>query len=125
MKSLVLALITAVSVTALAGEVIHVDASQAAKLIQHDKSIIVLDVRTADEFEEGHIANAKNIDFQEETFVGLVGKLDKNKPYLIHCAAGGRSTAALDVFEKLGFAKVHHLDGGLKAWVKAGQPVTK
>ncbi|MBL9114696.1 MAG: rhodanese-like domain-containing protein [Verrucomicrobiaceae bacterium] len=125
MKTFLFALFTVITASASAGDVIHVDANQAATLLEDNKSVIVLDVRTSDEFEEGHIANAKNIDFQEDTFEGLVGKLDKSKPYLVHCAAGGRSTAALDIFDKLGFTKVHHLDGGIKAWIKAGKPVAK
>jgi len=103
--------------------VTHVDAAAAEKLVNESK-VTVLDVRTADEYKEGHIAGAKNIDFTENNFATLVKELDKEKPLLVHCAGGGRSTKSLKILEKEGFKKVYHLDGGLKGWVKDGKPVT-
>ena len=85
----------------------------------------MLDVRTPDEYKGGHIAGAKNIDFTENSFEGEVARLDKSKPYLVHCASGHRSTNSLATFKKLGFQSVYHLDGGLKAWEAAGKPVEK
>jgi rhodanese-related sulfurtransferase len=87
--------------------------------------VVVLDVRTADEYNGGHIAGAKNIDFTENDFAEKAGKLDKSKPYLVHCASGRRSTASLEVLQKLGFKSIYHLDGGFKGWEKAGKPVEK
>ena len=105
-------------------QVEHVDADGAAKLIA-DKKAVVLDVRTPKEYEAGHIAGAKLIDFNAADFAKKLGELDKNKTYLVHCAAGGRSTKSLEVFKKLEFKSVVHLDGGFKAWEKAGKPVEK
>lgn len=106
-------------------EVRHVDAKGAKKLLAKDKTVTVLDVRTPSEFGDGHIESAKNIDFNTPGFETEVGKLDRDKTYLVHCAAGGRSTRSLKVFERLGFKKIVHLDGGINAWTKEGQPVTK
>lgn len=105
-------------------DVTHVDAAGAEKLVKEGK-VAVLDVRTPDEYKEGHIANATNIDFTENDFAEKAGKLDKSKPYLVHCAGGGRSTSSLDILQKLGFQHIYHLDGGLKAWMKAGKPIEK
>jgi rhodanese-related sulfurtransferase len=102
----------------------HVDAAGAAKLVT-DKKVVVLDIRTPKEYQAGHIAGAKNLDFYERDFAQKLATLDKATPYLVHCAAGGRSTKSLDQFKKLGFKSVVHLDGGFKAWEKAGQPVEK
>lgn len=102
----------------------HVDADGAAKLVA-DKKPVVLDVRTPKEYEAGHIAGAKLIDFNAADFEKKLATLDKGKTYLVHCAAGGRSTKSLEVFKKLEFKSVVHLDGGFKAWEKAGQPVEK
>jgi rhodanese-related sulfurtransferase len=102
----------------------HVDADAAAKLVEEGK-VVVLDVRTADEYNGGHIAGAKNIDFTENDFAEKAGKLDKSKPYLVHCASGRRSTASLEVLQKLGFKSIYHFDGGFKGWEKAGKPVEK
>ncbi len=102
----------------------HVDPKQAQKLIA-DKTVIVLDIRTPGEFQKGHIAGAKNIDFQASDFEKRIDSLDKSKTYLVHCASGGRSTRCLPVLAKHEFQSVYHLDGGIKAWEKDGLPVEK
>lgn len=102
----------------------HVDAAGAAKLIAEGK-VTIIDVRTSDEFSEGHLKEAKNIDIMSKDFASKLGELDKSKPVLVHCQAGGRSTRALPTLEKLGFTDITHLDGGMNDWLKAGQPVVK
>ncbi|QIF04344.1 rhodanese-like domain-containing protein [Roseimicrobium sp. ORNL1] len=102
----------------------HVKAAEAEKLVKEHK-VQVLDVRTADEYKEGHIKGAKNIDFTENDFESEAAKLDKTKPVLVHCQGGGRSTKSLEVLEKLGFQHIYHLDGGLKGWQAEGKPVEK
>ena len=103
----------------------HVDAEGGAKLLAGNPGVVVLDVRTPGEFGAGHLAGAKNIDFNESEFGSELAKLDRDKTYLVHCGAGGRSTRALETFQKLGFKSVVHLDGGYNAWVQAGKPVEK
>jgi len=102
----------------------HVDAETAAKLVA-DAKVTVLDVRTADEFKAGHIKDAKNISIAEADFEKQLQAVDKTKPVLVHCQAGGRSTRSLPTLEKLGFTTVYHLDGGMNDWLKAGKPVVK
>ncbi len=106
-------------------EVRNVDAKKARKLLEKEKEVVVLDVRTPDEFAGGHLAGARNVDFQGKEFEATLAKLDRQKTYLVHCAAGGRSTRSLAVFRKLGFRSVVHLDGGFGAWTEAGFPVAK
>ncbi|OYW76539.1 MAG: hypothetical protein B7Z37_08435 [Verrucomicrobia bacterium 12-59-8] len=102
----------------------HVKADEAAKIIA-DGKVAVIDVRTPDEFKDGHIKGAKNIDIMSKDFEAQLGKLDKTQPTLVHCQAGGRSTRALPVFEKLGFTNLIHLDEGFGGWEAAGKPVEK
>jgi phage shock protein E len=85
----------------------------------------VIDVRTADEFSEGHIKGATVIDVTSEDFEKKLAKLDPEKSYIVHCRSGGRSAKALKVFKKLGFKHVYHMNEGFMAWKKAGQPVEK
>src|SRR6266568_2910016 len=59
--------------------------------LRADKKNVVLDVRTKKEFEAGHIPGAINIDVNTPDFKEKISKLNKNKTYLVHCAAGGRS----------------------------------
>jgi len=102
----------------------HVDPQQAEKLLA-EKKVVVLDIRTPAEFSSGRIAGAKNIDFQAPDFEQRIDRLDKSKTYLVHCASGGRSTRSLQLFKKLQFQTIYHLDGGVKAWSKAGLPLEK
>lgn len=102
----------------------HTDAKQAAKLVATN-AVIVLDIRTPDEFADGHIAGATNIDFMAGDFAERLARLDREKSYLLHCASGRRSTNSLPQFSKLGFTNLIHLDGGFKAWQAAGNPVVK
>jgi rhodanese-related sulfurtransferase len=100
-----------------------------AAAVKKDKgktdAITILDVRTAKEYGAERIAGSKNIDFRGKDFAEQIGKLDRAKPYLVHCRSGGRSTSSLEVFKKLGFKTIYHLDGGIDGWKKAGLPVEK
>jgi rhodanese-related sulfurtransferase len=103
----------------------NISVDDAEKLLKSDSKVIVLDVRTADEFKDGHIPGAKNIDFFSDDFAKQIAALDKSKTYLVHCAAGGRSAKACKVFEKEQLPSVYHLNEGFKAWEKAGKPIEK
>jgi len=103
----------------------NVEADQAAKLLQENKKIVVLDVRTPEEFAAGHIAGATNLDFRNPDFEKKLSALDKSKSYLVHCAAGGRSAKTRELMKKQQFQSIYHLEGGLKAWEKAGKPVER
>ncbi len=106
-------------------EVQNVDAASAAKLLKDDPGILVLDIRTPEEFSEGHIDGAKNIDFKNATFKAEIGKLDMGKSYIVHCRSGGRSGASLPTFRDLGFSRIYHLNGGFLDWSDSGLPVAK
>lgn len=94
------------------------------KLAKQPKHVI-LDVRTPKEFAAGHIKGAINIDVNAADFQEKVGKLDKAATYLVHCAAGGRSVTACEKLNTLSFPSLINLEGGMKAWTKAGKPVEK
>lgn len=103
---------------------LNVDPAAAEKLIREGK-VTVIDVRTKDEFDEGHIAGAKNIDVRSADFEKQLSTLDKSKSYLVHCQAGGRSKASMKIFEKLGFHSIYHLNDGIMGWEEAGKPLQK
>ncbi len=103
----------------------NIDANEAEKLLQENKKIVVLDVRTPIEFNAGHIAGATNINFYNADFERKLNALDKARPYLVHCAVGGRSAKARELMKTLQFKSIYHLEGGLQAWEKAGKPVER
>ena len=84
----------------------------------------LLDVRTAGEYKQGHLANALQADWTNSAeFAERVKYLDKKKPLLVYCASGGRSGQAAEWLVKQGFVKVDNLTGGMIAWKQAGLPV--
>ncbi|MFC2033306.1 rhodanese-like domain-containing protein [Chloroflexota bacterium] len=101
---------------------------EAFDLIQRNQgntAFVIIDVRTPEEFNEGHIENAVNIDFNSETFKEDLDKLDKNKAYFIYCRSGNRSGRAIPVMKKLGFKEVYNLSAGIQEWIAEGLPVVK
>ena len=93
----------------------NISVDDAEKLLKSDPKVIVLDVRTADEFKDGHIPGAKNLDFFSDDFAKQIAALDKSRTYLVHCAGGGRSAKACKVIEKEQVPSVYHLNEGFSA----------
>ncbi|MBK7086397.1 MAG: rhodanese-like domain-containing protein [Flavobacteriales bacterium] len=83
----------------------------------------LVDVRTAGEFANGHIAHAVNLDWTSGELEAQATTLDKARPVLLYCASGRRSAAANDHLRKSGFTDVVDLDGDISAWRSAGLPV--
>jgi rhodanese-related sulfurtransferase/type 1 glutamine amidotransferase len=90
-----------------------------------DKRNVVLDVRTADEFAASHIEGAVNLDVNTADFAEKAARLDKDKTYLVHCAAGRRSANACAKLSAMGFPLLYDLEPGFRAWEKAGKKVVK
>ncbi len=100
-------------------------AQEFADQIKNSPNGIVLDVRTAGEYSEGHLSKALNIDWYAKDFDSQVKNLDKTKPIFVYCKVGGRSASAADRLRALGFTKVYELAGGILAWEAAKMPVEK
>lgn len=88
-----------------------------------EAGVVVLDVRTRGEFNEGHIANAINIDVESDTFLNEIAQLDKTKTYAVYCRSGRRSGLATEVMAKNGFTSIFNLNGGIIDWQNAGKPL--
>ena len=95
------------------------------KLRAANTNIVILDVRTAVEFEKGRIAGATNIDINSLRFEERVGALDKSKTYVVTCAVGVRSARACRKMEAMGFKDLYDLAPGFDGWKKAYRPVEK
>jgi phage shock protein E len=87
--------------------------------------VVSLDVRTADEFAEGHLIDAININVESGNFEAEIEKLDKNTTYAVYCRSGRRSAIAVDLMKKAGFTSLYNLDGGVIDWSASGLPLVR
>lgn len=88
-------------------------------------SVQLLDVRTKEEWNEGHLKGATLATVTEDGFLDKAkAALDPKKPVLVYCKSGGRSAKAAKQLREAGFT-VYDLAGGITAWQKAGKPVVK
>jgi rhodanese-related sulfurtransferase len=101
-----------------------VDPVTATELINH-RDAVVVDVRSAADFAQGHIINAVNIPMNG--FKNQIGTLQKHKgkPIVINCRSGSQSSAACQQLRKEGFGEVYNLRGGILAWQSANLPLTR
>lgn len=80
-------------------------------------NVQLIDVRTSEEFNAGHIEGAINIDFKnEEVFYQSFQRLDKKNPVYVYCRSGNRSKKSADKLLEMGFSKVYDLKGGYIDW---------
>jgi rhodanese-related sulfurtransferase len=86
--------------------------------------LVVLDVRTPEEYAEGHLDGAVLVDFYDADFADQLAALDKDVPYLVYCRSGNRSGQTIPLMQQLGFDSAVDVDGGILAWAGAGLPVT-
>ena len=84
-----------------------------------------LDVRTPQEFAEGHLAGAVNLDVQAPNFEKRLAGLDKGKTYLVYCRTGNRSRHAIQAMERMGFGAIYHMYEGVVGWQLNGYALTK
>ena len=98
-------------------EVLNVPAYQ--EKLASAPNVQLVDVRTPEEYQEGHIEGAANIDFLDPlVFEEEFAKLDRNKPLMIYCRSGGRSAEAAEKLEAMGFKEIYDLEGGYLQWPK-------
>lgn len=99
------------------------DASRFAREIE-GKDIVLLDVRTPEEYAAGHLSQARNIDWNGADFEKQVAGLPTSQPIYIYCLSGGRSHTAAEKLRESGYM-VYEMEGGIMQWRKAGLPEEK
>ena len=103
---------------------VNMDVERFAKYLSND-SVQLVDVRTPEEFAEGHIPGSKNINVFDDDFIDEAEKtLDKSKPVAVYCRSGKRSADAANELTENGF-NVTNLEGGILAWKEDHLPISK
>lgn len=124
MKWAWIALISFACSTSDAQQVSRISNEELAGLMKQPE-VQLLDVRTPEEVAHGIIEGATVIDIYDPQFIEKVGKLDKEKPIVVYCAAGGRSAKAAMKLKDLGFKKIYDLKAGYRGWKSEGYPTVK
>jgi phage shock protein E len=96
-----------------------------AHLDRKDPQVVVLDVRTPEEFAAGHVPGARNVSHDQ-----LAANLDqlaslKDKQVVLYCRTGRRTALATETLKSAGFQNLRHLEGDYQAWAAANRPVEK
>ena len=87
------------------------------------KCLVILDVRTPQEYSSGHLNGSINLDFKSPSFSDQIARLDQNKAYLLYCRTGIRSARASLLMRSLGFRKLYNLTKGIEQWQREGYEV--
>ena len=85
-----------------------------------DTDHILVDVRTAEEYQSGHIQDAVNFDFYSESFQKEILSFDKNSSIILYCRTQNRSTKTANYLKENGYKEITVLAGGITTWVKNG-----
>lgn len=85
----------------------------------------IIDVRTSEEFAEGHLAGAVNIPVQSADFGDRIARLDPTATYAVYCRSGNRSQPAVAAMKDAGIPGIYELSSGTKGWIAAGQPLVR
>jgi rhodanese-related sulfurtransferase len=101
------------------------DAYYIFKEFKGKEELIILDIRSEEEFENNHIPDAINIDFYNKNFYRILKLLDKSKIYLVYCKSGMLSEEAVMMMKELDFERVHNMEKGIIGWEKSGYPLMK
>jgi len=94
----------------------NVDAIRFNQLI-YQKEGIIIDVRTSEEFQSGHLKEATNIDYYSDDFSKKINLVQRDKPIYLYCRSGGRSSSAAKKMLKLGFKEIYNLRDGISSWI--------
>jgi thioredoxin 1 len=101
------------------------DADAFETVIKQTPAIQVVDVRTPQEYSNGHISKGLNLNINDTEFKAKLEELDKSKPVAVYCAGGVRSARAVSILQQLGFQMIYDLVGGITAWNGRGKVVVK
>ena len=99
-------------------------ANEFSEKLKSEKTKHLIDVRTPEEYAEGYILGAKNIDWNASSFDAELDKLDRNTPLYVYCLSGGRSGNAIRKAKDMGFKNIYGLNGGIMSWRAHKLPLT-
>ncbi|MBT4345418.1 MAG: hypothetical protein HOD68_05040 [Flavobacteriales bacterium] len=103
----------------------NVDAIRFNQLIYQKEEGIIIDVRTSEEFQSGHLKDATNIDYYSDDFSNKINLVQRDVPIYLYCRSGGRSSSTAKKMLKLGFKEVYNLNDGISSWISEELSIVK
>ena len=106
----------------------NITAEEANELIRENEGnpdFMIVDVRTPEEYADGHIESSLLINVNSDDFEEKIGQLDRDGKYLVYCRSGNRSGKAVDIMQELGFHEVYEMASGISGWTSMGFPTVK
>lgn len=101
------------------------DISQQELFEANSNNVVIVDVRTTEEFQQGHVPNAINVPLSNIIDNPDILTFSKEKPIVLYCRSGYRAGKAAEALQKYGYTNLRHLEGDMQGWSKAGLPVAK
>lgn len=122
-KYAILWILSLLSITAYSADVGNI--SQQELLEVNTNNVIIVDVRTPEEFQQGHVPNAINVPLSDIIDNPAILRSSKEKPIVLYCRSGYRAGKAAEALHKEGHQNMRHLEGDMQGWLKAGLSVEK
>lgn len=116
MNKIIYTLLVAILLNGCSNAQSKLSAIEFSEKISTVKNAVVVDVRTPEEFQKGHVQNALNINWNGSEFEKQLAALDKNEPIFVYCLSGGRSSKAVAKMRESGFSNVVEMPGGMMEW---------
>lgn len=120
-RSLLISVLMFLSVLPAAAGSRNISASESRDLLQRDGRTFLLDVRTPEEYRQVRIAGARLIPIDQ--FLHRLSEVPENRPILVYCAVGSRSSQVAAHLARQGFSEVYNMEGGIWGWQLRGFPV--
>lgn len=116
-------LVLSICVTSLLGvltaqQLKQLHSPEVGDFLKKNPKVIVLDVRTVEEFQMGHLKGARNIDIRQSDFMAKVSELNKKNTYLVYCRTNHRSSAAVEYMIQQGFTQLYQMVDGYSGWTQ-------
>jgi len=123
--TVVLLAMFAIILNTSAQKIMQKNSTELSQILEKDKKIVILDVRTPQEFAAGHLKGAQNIDIYQDNFYTRIDKLDKKTTYLVYCRTSNRSTSAVKYMHQNGFKNLYQMMDGFPGWAYNKLPYEK